>query len=331
MSRKTFLGIDLGGTNCRGALVDSGGMLTDAHRMATRIGEGLEPFLDRLVTFCRELVDAGSQQGLPVTGVGIGVPGLISDRGMVRVSPNLPPLDNVPLAARLEGRVDLPVTLVNDADAIAWGEAVYGAGRDFASFLAVTLGTGVGGGLVLERRLWQGADGVAGEVGHVMVEPQGRPCSCGSRGCLERYASATGIIDSVQLALEAGEKSPLFALGDEELTCERISAAARKGDPVAQGALNEAGRRLGQVLSGVANLLNPNGIVITGGASESLDLMRPALDEELRRRAFDATIGNWRIVRGQLGDDAGILGAAGLVLQGEGPRGKRENADRDPS
>jgi glucokinase len=314
MTQEAVIGIDLGGTNCRGALVTPHGELISSCRMPTRIEEGLGSFLERLLGFCREFSGTAENQGLKVTSAGLGVPGIIVAGGVVRVSPNLPFLRGIPLAARLRDRLGLAVTVVNDANAIAWGEARFGAGRNFHSFLTLTLGTGVGGGLVLDRRLWEGADGSAGEVGHVMVEPAGRLCGCGARGCLEQYASATGIVKTVREALEAGGKSLLADLPGSRLTSDRVAEAARREDRVALAALAEAGRRLGQVLAGVANLLNLDAAVLTGGASESLDLMRPELEREFRGRAFETPADRLQIVRGELGDDAGILGAAGLAL-----------------
>lgn len=318
MMQKAVIGIDLGGTNCRGALVTSNGELASVFRMPTRMEEGLEPFLDRLLGSCHDLCVAAEEKGLKADALGMGVPGIIAPEGLVRISPNLPHLNNVPLAALLQERLGFSVTLGNDANVIALGEALFGAGRNFRSFITLTLGTGVGGGLVLDRRLWEGSDGAAGEAGHLTVEPEGRLCVCGARGCLEQYASANGIVRSVRERLDAGQRSSLRDLPEEELTSHRVAEAGRQGDQVALAALAEAGRRLGQVLGGIANLLNIDGAVITGGASESLDLMRPALERELLGRAFEFPARRMKIVNGELGDDAGILGAAALVL-GIGP------------
>ena len=307
-------GIDLGGTNCRGSLVSRGGALGPLHRMATRIDEGFEPFFQRLLLFCRRLIEEAQESGRRVCAVGMGVPGVIAADGTVTISPNLSPLNGVPFADLLRKELGLPIRLVNDANAIAWGEGIFGAGKAFSSFLVVTLGTGVGGGLILKRSLWEGADGSAGEIGHIMVEPEGRPCGCGSRGCLEQYASATGIVRTVRESrARRGEGLSGLDEGDE-LTSHAVALAARAGDAVALEAFREAGLRLGQALAGVANLLNLEGVVITGGAGESLDLILPDLCEELKARAFDLPVRRLSIVRGELGDDAGILGAAWLAV-----------------
>lgn len=315
MTTDLLLGIDLGGTNCRGALLFADGRIVASRRLTTRIEDGLEALLDRLAGMVHDLLATASDLGGHPDVLGIGTPGIIAADGSVVTSPNLPPLNGIPLAERLRKRLGLSVAVVNDANAIAWGEARFGAGRSFDSFLTVTLGTGVGGGLVLNRRLWAGADGAAGEVGHLMVEPEGRPCGCGGRGCLEQYASATGMVKTVRELLAAGQASPLSRLPEKELDSRLVGEAARQGDVVARAALETAGRRLGQVFAGVANLLNLDGVVVTGGASESLDLMRPALEQELRRRAFAVPARRLQIRRGEAGEDAGILGAALLALE----------------
>lgn len=307
------LGIDLGGTNCRAALVLPDGRLQGSQRMATRIGDGFERFLQRLTDLCGDLLSRAADQNLTARAIGLGLPGVIGADGTVHASPNLPPLVGMPLLEELRQRLRLPVTLVNDANAICWGEGLYGAGRGYSSFVTVTLGTGVGGGLVLADQLWLGADGAAGEIGHIMVEARGRPCGCGSRGCLEQYASARGIVRTVKEMLGAGRSSELAHTPRRQLSSRVVGEAARRGDVVALAALAEAGRRLGQVLAGVANLLNLDAAIITGGPAESFELMRPALQSDLQLRAFAVPRKRLTVLRGELGDEAGILGAARMA------------------
>ncbi len=304
------IGIDLGGTNCRGAVVAYGSHIQNRQHMPTLITEGQGHFLGRFLPFCRDLVQAAACEGALLQGLGIGVPGVISGEGRVVVSPNLPALDGLHLRDLLQQELGLPVRVVNDANAAAWGEAILGAGQSFNSFLTVTLGTGVGGGLVLDRRLWVGADGAAGEVGHLVVDPEGRPCRCGSRGCLEQYASAAGVIATLRESILQGEASILARIPESDLSPERIAAAAAAGDGPALRALGAAGRSLGLALAGITNLLNLDAAVVGGGLAPTLELMRPALEEELRARAFPLAARRLRVVRGALGDDAGILGAA---------------------
>jgi len=311
---KATIGVDLGGTNCRAALVTGEGRVGEVFKIPTRISEGYPALLTHLKELCGRLLAEPCAEGLKVDSVGLGAPGIIDQAGRVLVSPNLPELDGHTFAADLSDMLGLTTKVVNDANAICWGEALFGAGRDFASFLTLTLGTGVGGGLVLDRKIWSGADGSAGEVGHLTVVPNGRPCGCGNRGCLEQYASATGMVLGARERLADGQKGMLAEIPPEGLTSRQISDAARRGDALALAVFDEAARALGQALAGVANLLNIDGAVISGGASESLDLMQAVIENEVRRRAFAVPARRLRIVRGALGDDAGILGAAGMVL-----------------
>lgn len=307
------VGIDLGGTNCRAALVGPQGRIGELLRRPTRMGADYAAWLEDFAGGIDELLRQSQALGLKVTAVGMGAPGLIAIDGTVTTSPNLPALDGRPLAADLAERLQLPVVVANDANAIAWGEALFGAGRDFSSFIALTLGTGVGGGLVLDRRLWLGADGAAGEVGHWTVVPDGRPCGCGNRGCLEQYASARALAVLARERIAAGEPSALAQIAAGELTSRQVGDAARQGDALALAVLEEAGGYLGQVLGGIANLLNLDGAVIAGGAVDSFDLMHPAILRELRRHVFAVPGRRLVVVPGQLADEAGILGAAALT------------------
>ncbi len=309
------IGVDLGGTNCRAALVASAGRIGGVLRMPTRMADGYNALLANLAGLCGQLLDDSLTRGLRVSAVVMGAPGIITQDGRVLVSPNLSELNGKALATDLGNQLNLPTRVINDANAIGWGEALFGAGRNFSSFLTVTLGTGVGGALVLDRRIWTGADGAAGEIGHLTVTPDGRPCGCGSRGCLEQYASASGIVLGVRERLATGQKSLLAEVDGADLTSFKVAEAARRGDSLALAVFEEAGRALGLALAGVANLLNLDGVVVTGGASESFDLMLPMVKEEIRQRAFEVPGKRLRIVRGELGDDAGILGAAGMALQ----------------
>lgn len=300
-----ILAIDLGGTNCRSALIAADGSIVKPRRMATRGHEGRAALLHRLAELCHSY-----SRKYPLTGVGIGFPGLLTADGTVVSAPNLSCLDGVPLAVQLQQDVGCPVTVINDADATALGEGAYGAAHSFSSFLAVTLGTGVGGGLVLQRRLWQGAHGSAGEIGHVTVVPQGRPCGCGNSGCVERYASATGLRLSVLEALASGQSSPLSAFPAADLDARQIAAAARHGDAVARQAWNCAGQTLGQALASVVNLLDLDGVVVCGGVAASYSLLHRPLLAALHRHSFVFAAHPLPVIRGKLGDRAGLLGAA---------------------
>lgn len=307
MNADCYLGIDLGGTNCRIGLVTATGELLARRFLPTDLSAGLEAFVRTLGQELQQLAALARSRGLLLRGGGIGIPGVIADDGRIAFIPNLPQLQGVALANRMQAFSNAPLLALNDANAIALGEAHFGAGRGFLSSLTVTLGTGVGGGLLLAGTLWCGPDGSAGEIGHFAVEAEGRLCGCGARGCLERYASATGILASVAAALQVGAASVLKEAG---LSCEAVAVAARQGDAVAIEAFEIAGQRLGQVLAGVVNLLNLEALIFCGGVSASFDLLRPALESELHQRLFVLPRTRLQILTGTLGDTAGILGAA---------------------
>lgn len=310
MIKKACIGIDIGGTNTRLALATEGGMVGESVRFSSRGFASVNDFLDKISLECQGLRQEARHSGLQVLSVGVGVPGPVDPAGLILAAPNLSLLNGVAFSTQLSQRLDVPVAVMNDANAIAWGEKTYGAGRDFSSLLTVTLGTGVGGGLILKDRLWIGSDGCAGEFGHVNVEPDGHPCGCGSRGCLEQYASATGIVRMVRSRLKEGRNSTLADSSWDDLTAEAIGQAARLGDALALEILAGAGRKLGLALAGIANLLNLDAIVLCGGVAASLDLIMPSLQTELYARAFERPAQRLQLVAGTLGDFAGILGAA---------------------
>ena len=306
MNKTVIIGIDLGGTNCRGALVNRNGQVCAQNSIQTNAAEDLPVFLQRLTGLCRDLRSRTVEKGLHIAGVACGVAGIVDPEGRVRSAPNLRLLNNFEFQAYLQRELDLPSLVINDANAIAWGEARYGGGQEFDSFLTLTLGTGVGGGLILQRRVWQGAFGGAGEVGHLAVEAMGRPCGCGSYGCLEQYASGQGIKQNFH---ELGG-----AEGEEAVDSVGIARLARRGDPVARRAFDLAGRYLGQGIAGVANLLNLDGILFAGGLSECLDLLQPSLEQELARRAFAVNRQQLQLVKARLGEQAGMVGATNLLF-----------------
>jgi glucokinase len=225
--------------------------------------------------------------------------------GVVVKSPNFPDWNNLPLKKELEAALGLPVSIENDANAAALGEQWRGAGRGIASMILLTLGTGVGGGIVLDGRIWPGADGMAGEIGHMTIIPDGRRCGCGNTGCLEMYASSRGIVMTYQ------ERSSRPAA----VTSEEIYRAARNGDMLAVDVMKGMGRLLGIGIANLVNIFNPEMIVIGGGVKDAWPLFMEAAREEIRKRAFEYPAARTQIVPSVLGDDAGMIGAAAVALQ----------------
>ncbi len=316
------IGADLGGTNIRLALVDAEGGLSEPYRYPTpRTGEA-GAILETLAQGIRVLQHQARAHGIRLVGCGLGLAGLVDGRaGLVYTAPNVAGFQNLPLKKLLEEKVDVPITLENDANAAAFAEYWLGAGRGVSSLVCLTLGTGVGSGIILEGKLLRGASGAAAEAGHMTVEAEGERCPCGRRGCLEAYASATAILRDARGALARGQATALrekFGTRPEALTAKDVSDAAQAGDPVARGTFERAGRYLGVGLGNLVNLLNPDLITLAGGLAAAGDLLlQPAL-AELTRRAFPVLLRRTRVELSALADTAGMLGAAGLVLADAG-------------
>jgi glucokinase len=315
MRKPACIAMDIGGTNIRLALFAADGSIL--HRLAAPCGisAGIDPFLQNISAAVAKLVGLATDSGIMVTAVGAGVPGLIDSSGKVISSVNLQPLDGFNLKQWLESSTDLPATVLNDANAAAVAEATYGAGRPFQSLLHFTLGTGVGSGLILNNSLWTGSGGVAAEYGHGTVEPDGHPCPCGNRGCLEQYASATAIVRQVKEKIAAGGMSSLKNIKDGSVSAADVAAAAANGDRLAAECFATAGRYLGIASATAVNLLNPEAIIIGGGVAASFKLLAPAIRSEIDSRAFAAAAAGVKLLPGELGDNAGLLGAAAAAWQ----------------
>jgi glucokinase len=303
------IGIDIGGTNLRFALVNAEGRIISRSRLASGITEGREAFCRRLMVGISELRNVADAAGACIIGIGAGVPGLIGSDGVIHASVNMRALDGFNLALFLEQQTGLPAVCGNDANVIALGELIHGAGRGLSSFIVITIGTGLGSGLILDGQLWTGSHGFAAEFGHVTIEPEGLPCPCGNRGCLEQYVSAGAV---VRFAGEHGIPEQLDST-DDVLDAAHVASLARQGQAAALGAFAEAGRCLGIAVASLANTLNLEAAIIGGGVAASLDLLLPSLNTEFARRCFPRIAEHFDIRAGALGDDAGLLGAAAMV------------------
>lgn len=299
-SRLVFA-VDLGGTHLRAALVDESGRILQHLKQETPKHESPEAIIDALASAAHQW--HGNDQ--PVVAASIMVPGAVdSEKSVVVQAPNLPSLINFELKAVLQRRLGWPVFLENDANAAAVGEMWLGAARGCRDVVSVTLGTGVGGGVILDGRLWRGSHGSAGEIGHTTVDPfSGLKCKCGNTGCLELFASATAI---VRMARE---------LGMNETTAEAVYAAGRAGNELALSVFKRFGMYLGIGLSNLINLIDPEIIVISGGAVNGWDLFSSEMYQQVSERAFHATAQQVKIARAECGDNAGLLGATRIALQ----------------
>lgn len=310
------IGVDLGGTNLRVAAVEESGLLLERVALPVQLLAGREAVVDAISQSTMELAKAYRGKGT-LLGVGVGIPGIIYIRtGTLRKSPNLPGWENFRVRDEIESRLGTRVVLDNDANAAALGEQWLGVGKTEESLCLLTLGTGVGGGLIFCRKVWRGFLGMAGEVGHIMVTENGVPCGCGSSGCLETEASASAIARKGEEVIRAG-RSPALARAVQErgaVTSELVYQMATQGDTACREVLDSVGRSLGIAIGALVNVLNLPLYVIGGGAAGAWDVFSPALFDELRRRSYIFSEGSTRVEPSTLGGDAGLYGAAALAI-----------------
>ncbi len=309
---RLFLGIDVGGTTIKGGLVSPTGTLDQQVRVETE-KENPARLFKQIVDLIDQLRNAAGERGR-VASAGVGIPGLLNRQtGRIESMPNLPDLSGYQIVADLSRESGLPVVVENDANAAAYGELQAGAARGRQHVFFVTLGTGVGAGLIINGQLYRGAGGFAGEFGHVTIDPEGIECVCGNIGCLETIASAPNIVRRTRERLLRDRTSSLSTLmlpRDREFTTEDIALAARNGDEMAQLMMERTGMFLGIALAAAINLLNVEMIVLGGGVMDAGDLILKPTIKETRRRAFPPSFANCEIVTAGLGSLAGLIGAA---------------------
>ena len=313
-----IVGVDIGGTNIVvGAVREDGGAIHGVHSVATRPEEGAQAVIARIAGLVEESIEetvaeAGISRG-KVVGVGIGAPGpLDRARGIVLLTPNLgwtllPLRDLVGLA------VQLPTTLDNDANCAIYGEWWVGAAKGARYVVGLTIGTGIGGGIVVDGKLYHGTSDIAGEIGHTTIDSTGRRCKCGNYGCLEAYASGPAIAARAVEGIEAGADSSLAQLvgGDLSLvTAQTVYDAAQQGDDYAMEVVRETAKLLGAGVANLVNIFNPDVIVLVGGVTLAGDRLFVPLRAEVKRRAFKPAVERCRILPGALPGTAGVFGAA---------------------
>jgi glucokinase len=323
MAKKpVVIAVDLGGTNMRWALVDREGNILGRWERTTASMPDQEALINTLAEELLASGEAAASQYAEVKAGGLGVPGrVLPEEGVVAFSPNISALNDCPVVSMLKNQVPWPVFIENDANLFAFGENWLGAGAGHDHMLGMTLGTGVGGGLILNGRVWSGAAGTAGEVGHVTIEPEGYRCNCGSRGCLETMASGAWAVAWVKERLARQEPSWLMELWEkdpEAIDGETLEAAARMNDPLALRAFERVGKALGIAIADVVHLLGLSRIVIGGRFALAWDHFHLYMEEELRRRLTLFPPEKVSVVPAKLGDDAGLLGAARLAWEAVG-------------
>jgi glucokinase len=330
------IGVDMGGTNLRIAAITSDGTLLEKITLGVKVALGRDYVIGEMCDAIHRLTEQYSNSGRFV-GAGIGVPGIIDvEAGMMRLSANLPGWSEYPVRDEIERRLGARVFLDNDANVAALGEKWLGAGRDISNMAMLTLGTGIGGAIVLNGKLYYGMSGMAGEFGHVTIEPNGVPCGCGNHGCAERYASATAVVRMAREAIESGAAPDLAkaASSDAEFSAKSIYNLAIQGNVDAQRIFVRFGEALGILLANLVNVLDLDMYVIGGGVVSAWDAFAPKMFSELRERSLvyaasapedpttkkegaSAQIANYTrkktiITQALLGSDAGLYGAARL-------------------
>ncbi len=317
-----IIGVDLGGTKISVGATDTEGQgMYGLHSEPTLPEEGATSVINRisrmvLQTMSETMRETGADRKY-FLGVGVGAPGpLDRKKGVVIVTPNLGWKD-VPLRDMISSLTKLPVSLDNDANCATYGEWWTGAARGEKNVIGVTIGTGIGGGLILNGELYHGASDVAGEIGHTTIEQNGRRCGCGNYGCLEAYASGPAIADRAREALSDDLNSilPALAGGDAAMiTAQTVYAAAAEGDAIAREVVRDTARYLGTGLASLLNIFNPGVVVIAGGVTQAGDALFEPLRVEVRKRAFRPAVEACRIVPGALPGTAGVVGAAAAFL-----------------
>ena len=307
------IGVDIGGTKIAAGVVTPEGEILNEVRYATAASpERLLSSITRAITEVRD--------GFEVGGACLAVPGFVlTEENKVIFAPNLHAIEGLPLKDEIEERTGLPITVENDANAAAWGEFRFGVGSEAEHLVFITLGTGVGGGVVMHGVLLRGAQGAGGELGHVTIQATGPRCSCGNHGCLEALASGTAI---QRRAREVANEKPTSGLGrlamDRKVLGEDVTELAQKGDEAAASVLEEAGMWLGIGLAGFVNIFNPEVIAIGGGVAKASEFILPPAREEVRLRARSPSRDLVEIKEATLGPESGVLGAAALARDTSG-------------
>lgn len=313
MEKPYVVGMDIGGTNTVFGVVDSRGNVLASDSIKTQQHDDVNEYVEAV---CAKLIPMIEKFGGPekIKGMGVGAPNGNYYSGTIEFAPNLPWKGVIPLAAMFEERLGIPTALTNDANAAAIGEMTYGAARGMKDFIMITLGTGVGSGIVINGQLVYGHDGFAGELGHVIVEKDGRICGCGRKGCLETYCSATGVARTAREFLIArSEPSLLRNVPAEEIQSKDVYDAAVKGDKLAQDIFQFTGEMLGRALANFIAFSSPEAIILFGGLAKSGDYIIKPIQKAMEDNVLNIYKGKTELLLSQLKDaDAAVLGASAL-------------------
>ena len=320
--RKTAIGIDLGGTTIKGAVMDAEGVCGEVARVPTEAHMGGRHVLDNILSLIGSLIEGSGMPASSFAGVGLGTPGFVdSDGTILDGGTNLPGWKGMQIYAPVTERFGLKVSAANDVTAVALAELIFGAGRGVKNMVCFALGTGLGGGIVADGRLYKGSHGMAGELGHIVVETGGIPCPCGQKGCVERYASATGIVNlAVEYAGQTpeGERTPFTKIvlkNPAEVTSKLVYEHVVKADALALRVHHKACEALGRAVGIMINALSPDRVVLGGGVMMAGDIILDTVRSYAARHCWPAIFEWCEIVSAQMGEDAGVMGAGALALE----------------
>jgi glucokinase len=311
--KKVVAGVDIGGTNTRFGLVDEKGKVLSENSFNTTDYPKIEDFVGALVAAIKKLMSG--KKDYKLLGIGIGAPDANYHRGTIEHAPNLAWKGIVPLADLIKKKINVPVVVTNDANAAAMGEMIFGGAKKMKDFIVLTLGTGLGSGIVIDGKMVYGHTGFAGELGHMTVVPGGRECGCGRKGCFEAYASATGLVRTVQhLLSEMRDESPLRDIPPSKLTSKKIAEAAAKKDPVAVRAMNETAEILGFGIINSIVFSSPEAIFLFGGLAQAGEMLFAPVRKYLEKNNYVLMKGTVKILPSGISESKGaVMGSAALI------------------
>ena len=312
------IGIDVGGTNVKIGLVDDNGKIIYSNSVPTYAKMGYEYTVNNIKQAIRDLMKETNTTTSDIEGIGFDFPGQVDCKtGVVKLAPNIPGWVNVPIAQMIEDEFHIPTRIDNDVRCAALGELKFGAGKGCENFICITVGTGIGSGIVINGKVVRGATNAAGELGHIKLQMNGGPiCGCGDTGCLEAFASGPAIVAMAQEYIKGGKSTKfreMAAAEGGEITPYMVAKAAEEGDPVAKRIFEIVGEYIGIGLTSVINLLNPEKVIIGGGVAESGELLLAPIRKTIKERAMVVAGNAVEIVPAQLGNSAGVIGASMLI------------------
>lgn len=315
MSKKYKIGVDVGGTNVKVALVDKTGSIVYSDTVPTRAEMGYEYTISNMIKAIYDVMKEAKVTISNVEGIGFGFPGQIDcDNGIVRIAPNIPGWINIPIAEIVSKEFGVPVKVDNDVRCAALAELNYGAGKGATNMICITVGTGIGSGLIVNGKLVRGASNAAGEIGHIKLQMNDGPlCGCGDQGCLEAFASGPAIVAMAEEYVKGGKSTKYRELAKNEITPYYVCEAAKQGDVVAKKIFETMGTYIGIGLSSVVNLLNPEKIVVGGGVADAGEFLFAPIRETLKKRSMPIQGAAVQVVHAELGNSAGVIGASLLI------------------